>query len=152
MVARRFWFFKKQIQQKVLHITIRFTFYSATLTIWFPNGYFRTCQNVNVLHLSILVRSKKRKDMREASFSTCSKLLFHTADFALTPLSLHKDKTLMPTQTVLMSVEHQETLTKQIDDGARSEVLCIIFRRFLLWNLHVTHSHNTTSNKKFILS
>lgn len=89
---------------------------------------------------------------RESSkFSTHSEPSFHAADFALTPCFLHKDKTSVPTQTVLLSVEHQVMLlTECTAEGARSEALCLIFRKFLFWNLHVIHSHNT-SKKKFTL-
>lgn len=57
----------------------------------------------------------------------------------------------MLAQTVVMSVEHQETLTEQITEGARSEALCIIFRKILSWNLEVIQYYNTTSNKNSIL-
>lgn len=87
-----------------------------------------------------------------SKISTHSELLFHAADFALTPFFLHKDKTSVTTQTAPISGEHQVTLlTECTAEGARSEALCIIFRKFLSLNLHVIYPHNN-SKKEFTLS
>lgn len=134
----------------MLHITISFSFYSFTFDMSFPNRYFRVCQRGIYIALKNSGQEMKWKDMIAASFPLIQSSYFMHL-ITLTLFVLHKDKTSVCTQMALISMEHQVTLlTECTTEGARSEAPCIIFKKFLPWNLYVIHSHNTI--KKSTLS